>query len=321
MVGVSKGGPSAFRADFPIPPFYSAGNKPSLFMIADFPVTILQQCQRTLDAEVTSIQALSGGDVNQAKRLETSKGTFFVKVNSSNGAARMFETEAKGLDALHRTGVFRTPGVVAAGSTQEGAYLLLEYIESGPRTTGFWTRFGSLLADLHQHTDSFFGLDHDNFIGSLPQYNGHRATWAEFYQKERLKPQLELAISRGLLQPEDAKAFDAFFVRLPNLFPVEPPALVHGDLWSGNFMVSPLGQPVLIDPAISFSHREVDLAMARLFGGFDRQFFQAYEEVWPLEPGFEERLPAYQLYYLMVHLNLFGGSYVDAVRGVIKQFA
>ena len=290
-------------------------------MLYSLPSAIRQQCREILDTEILSVRHIGGGDINQARLIETPKGNFFIKMNTGPSAARMFETEAKGLDLLKRTKTVRIPEIIASGNTVDGAFLLLEYIDTGYRASGFWENFGAALAALHRHTAVRFGLDHHNFIGSLSQSNNYRHTWPEFYMHERLQPQLDLALRSNRLENADANHFEKLYQKLPELCPFESPALIHGDLWSGNFMVSSNSQPMLIDPAVSYSHREMDLAMSRLFGGFDRPFYRSYEDAFPLAPGFEQRLPVYQLYYLMVHVNLFGGSYVGAVRSVLRQFA
>jgi len=289
-------------------------------MFSNLPAAIGGQCRVILCAEILSVQHISGGDINQARLLETAAGHFFLKMNTVPHAAHMFETEAKGLDLLKRTGTVRTPEVIASGDTPDGAFLLLEYIGTGHRAAGFWEGFGTALATLHRHTAPQFGLDHANFIGSLPQQNRHHDNWPAFYIHERLQPQLDLALQSGRLLASDARHLEILYQKLPDICPAEPPALIHGDLWSGNFMVSADSRPVLIDPSVSYSHREMDLAMSRLFGGFDRPFYRRYEEAFPLAPGFEQRLPVYQLYYLMVHVNLFGGGYVGSVRSVLQEF-
>lgn len=290
-------------------------------MFFDLPATIRQQCRAILGTEIQSVRHVGGGDINQARLLETSKGRFFIKLNSGANAARMFDTEAKGLTLLTETKALRVPQVIASGETPEGSFLLMEYIEAGYRAVGFWEEFGTSLASMHRHTSPQYGLDHSNFIGSLPQSNNWQASWVDFYIYERLQPQLDLALTSSRLLNSDARLFEKLYQKLPGICPDEPPALIHGDLWSGNFLVSSNNQPVLIDPSVSYAHREMDLAMSRLFGGFDRPFYRSYEEAWPLSPGFEQRLPVFQLYYLMVHVNLFGGGYVGSVRSVLKQFA
>ncbi|MEZ4960367.1 MAG: fructosamine kinase family protein [Saprospiraceae bacterium] len=289
-------------------------------MFFDLPPTILQQCSLILDSDILSVHEVSGGDINQARLLVTGRGRFFLKMNTGKDAAAMFEAEAKGLDMLRKTKTLPIPATLAAGNTEAGAFLLMEFIETGHRAAGFWETFGEGLAHLHRTTASQFGLDHSNFIGSLRQSNQGHGTWPAFYAQERLQPQLELAVRSNRLPASEALRFEKLYQKLPGLCPDEPPALTHGDLWSGNFLVSNRHQPVLIDPAVSYAHREMDLAMSRLFGGFDRPFYRSYEETWPLEPGFEQRLPVYQLYYLMVHVNLFGGGYAGSVRSVLDRF-
>mgnify|MGYP001175081122 CR=1 FL=1 len=289
-------------------------------MLTKLPPAIKQQCRDILSAEIRTVQHVGGGDINQARLLITDRGKFFIKLNTSPDAARMFETEAKGLDLMRRTKTVHIPEVIAAGSTDDGAFLLLEYIATGQRASDFWDLFGEGLAALHRHAAPQFGLDHANFIGSLPQSNRFHATWPDFYEKERLRPQLDLALHTGQLGNGDASLFEKLIKNLPDLCPAEPPALIHGDLWSGNFMVGITGQPVLVDPSVCYAHREMDLAMSRLFGGFAKPFYHSYEAAFPLEPGFEQRLPIYELYYLMVHVNLFGGGYVRSVRQVLKAF-
>ena len=284
------------------------------------PVSIQQKCEEIIGAEILDVQTLSGGDINQAMRLETREGLFFLKINTNSFSETMFKAEAEGLALLAAAKSIQTPEVQGFGMTLEGGFLLLEHINIGYRPTGFWEKFGAALAQMHRNSAINFGLGSDNFIGSLPQSNCQHETWLDFFINERLQPQLKIAKQNDRLQPADFQDFERLFKRLPELFPIEPPALIHGDLWSGNFLCSADGQPVLIDPSVSYSHREMDLAMTRLFGGFDQPFYRSYEEAWPLAPGFEQRLTIYQLYYLLVHVNLFGGGYVGAVRSILKQF-
>lgn len=281
---------------------------------------MLRECQKIIDADVFSTVPVSGGDINQASQLNTSSGKFFLKTNTAPFAKEMFSAEAAGLKILEETGVLRTPKVIGCGSENEVSFLLLSFIESGYQPKGFWEKFGAELATLHRSSMPNFGLGHDNFIGSLHQQNCQHSTWPAFYIHERLLPQLEVAKQKNRLQTADFQLFEQIFKRLPELCPTEPPALIHGDLWSGNFLCDENGNPSIFDPAVSYSHREMDIAMCRLFGGFDRAFYRSYEAVWPLAPGFEERIQVYQLYYLMVHANLFGGGYVGQVQSIIKQF-
>jgi len=269
---------------------------------------------------ISSAIVVGGGSINSAYGLETNVGKFFVKLNSASRYPGMFEKEALGLKILLEAEEIPVPETVGFGENQAEAFLVLKFVETGTPTTGFWRNFGHALARMHGHTADSFGLDHDNYIGSLSQSNFSHDTWPEFFVEERLKPQIRLALDGRLLSKSDSIAFGNFFNRLPEIFPEELPALLHGDLWSGNFMTNEAGEAVLVDPAVYFGHREMDLGMSKLFGGFHKQFYDAYNELFPLEPGWEKRLDYCNLYPLLVHVNLFGGSYVYSVKQIIKPF-
>ena len=283
------------------------------------PPSIEESIQNQLSVRVQGIQAVSGGSINEAFRLDTSKGDFFLKYNRGNFAGSLFAAEAKSLALLETVEGIRTPMVILQESSAAIPFLLLEFVEEGLETVPFWKNFGRSLANLHRQTQPLFGLAESNFIGRLPQSNGFHESWSDFYREERILPQINLARKKKLLQPNDLKAFDLLFLRSANLFPIEPPALVHGDLWSGNFLAATNEEPVLIDPAASYAHREMDLAMTHLFGGFSPVFYAAYQEVYPLAPNFEDRIGWYQLYYLLVHLNLFGVSYLPSIQIILKK--
>lgn len=229
----------------------------------------------------------------------------------------MFETEARGLQLLKNTLTFRIPEFVSQGEMEGQTFLLIEYIAPGPKKTNYATDFGHKLAQLHRHTAPVFGLDHDNYIGSLPQYNNRSTSAAEFYIENRLQPQLNLAAEKGYL----FQKLDGFFNNLQQEIPNEPPALLHGDLWNGNCLTDANGTPCLIDPAVCYASREMDLAMMQLFGGFSQQVFEAYHEHFPLQTGLNNRLDIWQLYYLLVHLNLFGSSYFRRVNNILKKYS
>ncbi len=173
---------------------------------------------------------------------------------------------------------------------------------------------------MHRFGQSHYGLNHDNFIGRLPQYNSSKEDAIDFLIEDRLAPQCRLAMDQQLLQAGDMKKFEALFKKLPELLPIESPSLIHGDLWSGNFMIAENGRSVLIDPAVSFGLREMDLAMSLLFGGFNDLFYQAYHEAFPLKGGWRERMDIYQLYYLLAHLNMFGRSYLRPVQQILNKY-
>jgi fructosamine-3-kinase len=275
-----------------------------------------------LGSEVVSESALSGGDINDAYRVTLADGRrVFLKCNVS-APRSMFPAEARGLVWLGEAGTLRVPRVLCVSDERgEGpAFLALELLESAPRRTDFDERLGRGLAALHRFGAAGFGLDHDNFIGSLPQANAPRPTWPAFYREQRLLPQLQRAVDGGRIGSGLRRELDDLLASLEDLVPPpSPPARLHGDLWGGNLHVDEQGMPCLIDPAAYGGDREIDLAMMRLFGGFGPRVFAAYEEAWPLPPGHERRVPLYQLYPLLVHVNLFGGGYVSSVARAVEE--
>lgn len=277
-------------------------------------------CHR-LGVDRVRARSVSGGDINDAYRIECSLGTLFVKTNA-HAPATLFPAEARGLEWLRFARCLRIPEVKAVSEPDEPVrYLVLEFIEAGRPARDFDDRLGQGLAALHRSGAPGFGLDHDNFIGSLPQSNNPEASWAEFYVKQRLEPQLARATRAGRASYAMRRGFERLFVAMPSLVgPEEPPSRLHGDLWGGNLHVDSEGAPCLLDPAVYAGHREIDLAMMRLFGGFSERVFAAYNEAFPLAPGFEERVPLYQLYPLMVHVNLFGGSYASSVESALSRY-
>ncbi len=276
-----------------------------------------------LGSSVKRASRLSGGDINDAFELELSSGTHVFLKTNARAATSMFPAEARGLDWLRAAGELRVPEVLAVSSGRAGepGFLVLELLKSGRRCADFDERLGRGLARLHRFGAPRFGLDHDNFIGSLVQRNQSHASWAEFYWNERLEPQLARAVSAGLASARLSEGFARLGKRLPFLVGTEEaPARLHGDLWGGNLHVDDVGAPCLIDPAVYGGHREMDLAMMRLFGGFSESVFRAYAEEWPLAAGHAERIALYQLYPLMVHVNLFGGGYVESVERALARY-
>ncbi len=281
-----------------------------------------RELEAALGAGVTRATPLSGGDINDAFRVELATGrVVFVKANGHAPPA-MFAEEARGLAWLAEAHALRVPEVIASSGAGPVAYLVLEYLHPGPRVTDFDERLGRGLAALHRHGAPAFGFTSDNFIGRLPQANGPLPRWSDFYRERRLSAELRRAVDSGAASPRMRAGFDRLFAALDERVGLpEPPARLHGDLWGGNLHIDDRGEPCLVDPAVYGGHREVDLAMMRLFGGFGERTFDAYEEAYPLAPGHEERVTLYQLYPLMVHVNLFGGSYVGAVERALDRLA
>jgi fructosamine-3-kinase len=271
---------------------------------------------------IRSVMRVGGGCISPAAHLVTDRDAHhFVKwSDGEDSPPEFFAEEARSLRALNEAAAVRVPAVLDVGRH----WLLLEWLDPGRPRAGTWEALGIALAAQHRTTATAFGWDADNYIGSLPQTNSEAADWPTFWLDRRIRPQWAAARRRGFFSGSDQRALDALSREAADL--LEPgnrdgPSLLHGDLWGGNVHVMADGTAALIDPSCSYGHREVDLAMARLFGGFDTAFFQAYDEAWPLDPGFDDtRCALYQLYYLLVHVNLFGGSYVGGVNAVLRRF-
>jgi fructosamine-3-kinase len=280
--------------------------------------------EQALQTKIVASRPVAGGDINEATRIELSDGRLaFVKSNL-DAPKGMFPAEARGLSWLSEAKAIRTPEVYAVcrdEATGQAAYLVLEWIAPGHPGKQFDERLGQGLAKLHQAFAPKFGFDSDNFIGSLPQDNRECASWSEFFYSRRLEPQVRLAVNARRLDDSTARAFGKLATRLHDIFSVvEPPARLHGDLWGGNLHVDESGQPCLIDPAVYGGHREMDLGMMQLFGGFSAAVFDAYAEAYPLAAGFQDRVALTQLYPLLVHVNLFGGGYAASVKRVVQRY-
>lgn len=274
-----------------------------------------------LGSPITKITPLSGGDISQAYCIYSQSDRFFCKVNQKASAHRMFIEEKAGLEAIAQTKAIKAPKVLFCGQYESVAYLIIEFVESKSPSQSEMESLGHQLAALHKASvGNSFGWKTDNFIGNLNQSNKKQSDWCTFYSFKRLIPQLKLAQNHGYLKSEEVPSEESLLKTCQNLFPETSPSLLHGDLWSGNYLIAKNGEPYLIDPASYFGHYEVDLAMTRLFGGFHRAFYDAHAEHFPKVPGQNERNDIYQLYYLLVHLNLFGGSYYASVKQLLKRY-
>lgn len=304
---------------------------------------------------------IGGGCINDAHRVDTSEGSFFVKYNNARRYPGMFSAEARGLELLRNSHTVYVPEVIGHGEAGADSFLVLEYISSDAEQADFWEHFGRELAKMHQQQPSLekgadgaakekegqekdmnsqdkqmtaanarihqgqarpmFGLDHNNYIGSLPQSNAWHPAWIEFFVVERLEAQLKLARDEGRAGQDLSRMFQQLYRHLPDFFPDEPPALLHGDLWSGNYMRGNDGHAVIIDPAVYYGHRYMDLGMSKLFGGFLAAFYDAYHDAYPLEASWQQGIDIANLYPLMVHVNLFGGGYLSSVKATLRRFS
>ena len=266
---------------------------------------------------ITASRSMGGGCINQAYAIEGNGRRYFIKTNRST-LADMFEAEALGLAELEAAQALRVPHPVTTGVAAGEAFLVLEFLELGGQ--GDSAKMGRGLAQQHRKTADKFGWQRDNTIGSTPQINSWASDWLAFLRENRLGFQLKLAAENGyggkLQQPGEK-----LLARVGEFFPgYRPmPSLLHGDLWGGNAGFTVSGDPVVFDPAVYYGDREADLAMTELFGGFGANFYAAYREEWPLDPGYATRKTLYNLYHILNHANLFGGGYASQAEAMIKR--
>jgi len=270
--------------------------------------------------ETISSTAIGGGSINETFRLSTNIGDFFLKYNSADRFPGMFSCEAHGLGILKNNGTLATPSVIGFEDAGNFSFLLMHLINPGPKVPDFWEDFAFGLASMHRNSNEFFGLDHDNYMGSLQQSNRQHSDWYSFFIEERLEKQVKSGRDSGAIQNSVVNHFEKLYSLMPEIVPPEPPALLHGDLWSGNFMTGPDGKACLIDTAVHYGHRESDIAMTQLFGGFSNVFYEAYNRSFPLSKGWEKRVDVLNLYPLLIHVNLFGGGYISQVRRIVERF-
>ncbi|MBD2325856.1 fructosamine kinase family protein [Alkalinema sp. FACHB-956] len=267
--------------------------------------------------ELVDLRSVGGGCINQGYRLVSRDRSYFVKLNRAEQIA-MFEAEALGLQQMFETHTIRVPKPICSGVAESACYLVLEWLDLGRSSRSADREMGRQLARLHQFRQATaFGWERDNTIGSTPQKNPWTTDWITFWQQYRIGYQLELGRRRGGYFSQGDRLLDRIPAILADHHP--HPSLVHGDLWGGNAAVTAEGEPVIFDPATYWGDREVDLAMTELFGGFSAEFYQGYHEVYPLDSGYESRKILYNLYHVLNHFNLFGGSYAGQADRMIAQ--
>lgn len=283
---------------------------------------IKKRIEEKLGSKIKNFTSLSGGCISDAFKITTEEGKkYFLKYNSSV-SNDMFIKEAHGLMELGKANAIRIPKVLS----YDEDYILLELIQSGNKNKNFFEEFGRNFAEMHKHTNATFGFYEDNFIGSNPQINipdeNEKNNWVRFYFNKRILFQLQLAEKLGNSTDTLRKGVSKLENKIQDIIggTQEKPSLLHGDLWGGNYMIDENGNAVLIDPAVYYGHREADLGMTKLFGGFSSEFYRAYNETFPLEDGYEYRENIYKLYHVLNHLNLFGGGYYSQALSIIKFY-
>ena len=284
---------------------------------------LIFRLEKILSESFKCISSISNSYFADTHKIEFDSGKkYFLKLSKLKNL-RLLSSEAEGLDELRKLKVISVPEIVALDQD----YLLLEWIERGDyNTDSGLEKLGSQLAEMHRIPGLKFGYKNDNYIGGSPQCNipsilGSE-NWVSFYTENRLKFQLELADKNGYVTPEIRNLMESLMIKMPELLSgtEENPSLLHGDLWSGNYIIDISGKPWLIDPAVYYGHREADLAMTSLFGGFSDVFYSAYKSEFQISPGYADREPLYQLYHLMNHLNLFGKGFYKQILTVLKRY-
>ena len=280
--------------------------------------------EKILSEPIKSTSSVSGGCIADSRKLQLESGKFYFLKQLRGSSPGVFDAEERGLEELRKSGAVNVPEIVCKGPD----FLLLQWIEAGySRSSSSMEMLGRQFAELHRYRGKKFGLSEDNLLGDSPQSNKPskegRLNWAKFYVENRLEFQTSLAVKNGYATPELKNLMDNLIKKVPDLISgtEEEPSLLHGDLWSGNYLIDESGIPWLIDPAVYYGHREADLAMTSLFGGFSNTFYSAYKSSYPISSGYAEREPLYQLYHLLNHLNLFGTGYYGQVISILKRYA
>lgn len=282
---------------------------------------IIEQIASSCKIRLCTAEPVSGGDINIAWCLsDNNNNRYFLKLNDAHRFPAMFVKEAEGLEALRKYSSLLIPAVAAQGVTDNKQWLLLEWLEKGTALKTTMEGFGAALAAMHQQPQLYFGWPGDNYIGSLVQINTTHTNWHSFFTACRIMPMVKMLYDAGVYVKADITNAETFCKQLQHIFPEEPSSLLHGDLWGGNYLIAKNGRAAIFDPAVYYGHREMDLGMTKLFGGFNESFYAAYHAQYPLQPEWQQRLPVTQVYPLLVHAVLFGRHYVGSTKEIIKRY-
>ncbi|MFN2458418.1 MAG: fructosamine kinase family protein [Chitinophagaceae bacterium] len=277
--------------------------------------------KKTFKTDQIQIHEVEGGCINKTYKLTLPDNrNFFCKVNSVTALPGIFSAEKNGLQLLANQKVIKVPDLIGAAAMETHQVLILEWIDKGIPNNNFWKTFGERLALLHAVSNNAFGLNENNYMGSVPQSNKWTPFWTDFFKEQRLEPLVKQCYNKKLLKKIHLQQFEKIYQQLPDIFNEETPSLLHGDLWAGNFMCNENSEPVLIDPAVYYGHHSVDLAMTTLFGGFDKVFYDAYNYHSPFPENHSEQWAACNLYPLLIHLLLFGSSYLPQIQQTLNEF-
>lgn len=303
--------------------FLSPFTVSNMFLTAIQPIIYKKIKERfPLPKNEIHLNSIGGGSINETYRIRLGEHEFFCKVNSASKFPHLFEKETNGLKLIAQQNIIQVPEIIDCFEANGKQVLLLKWINEGERTENFWEKLGEQLVGLHQVSHEYFGLNEDNYMGSIPQINLPAKNWIDFFVHQRLQPLTNQCVAQQLLSPQHQASFENLYKQLPSIFGQEQkPSLLHGDLWNGNFMCNQNSEPVLIDAAVYFGHPSMDLGMTDLFGGFDSAFYKAYRYHSPFPSNYKEQWQVCNLYPLLIHLYLFGKSYLSQIEHTLNRFS
>jgi protein-ribulosamine 3-kinase len=272
-----------------------------------------------ISGNINRFQNIGGGCISFTYQIYISDKNYFLKFISNGKYPNLYQTEVLGLMMLENTDALEIPRIIVQDETIDYQFIVMEFIDQSNKKSSYWSELARGISKIHENKSDCFGLEYDNYIGTLEQINTPKLQWKDFYFENRIYPQGQLAVNDKKLPKEIFRKFELLYNKFDELIPKCTPSLLHGDLWYENIIPNQFGAPTLIDPSVYFGNREMDLAMADLFGGFSQDFFDAYQELLPIEKGYEERRKWHQLYPLLVHVNLFGDNYAKRVINIMNQ--